>query len=196
MSSKWLIRGAGEARERGEKKREHIRERRNNTNTASVSVAAAATATSVAMAMDGCCFVAESDAWRLNTQEGATPTCGAGADMHEEQQQEQEQLEDGQARLGNGNGNHSGVCSTPSKPYLIERYSRQMLATEDGVASCGGALWSKSVLIVGAGGLGCPAAMYLVRCLLYIILVAIMVGKCLDVGCPAPMVHYFVLIIQ
>lgn len=46
----------------------------------------------------------------------------------------------------------------------IERYSRQMLAIDGGSQAVGGALKNGSALIIGAGGLGCPAAMYLVSC--------------------------------
>ena len=43
---------------------------------------------------------------------------------------------------------------------LIERYSRQMLVPGIGLAGQQ-TIASATVLIVGAGGLGCPVAMYL-----------------------------------
>jgi adenylyltransferase and sulfurtransferase len=66
----------------------------------------------------------------------------------------------GVAAANADDGEEGGVSSALSPPDLVSRYSRQMLVPSFG-PHAQASLASLCVLVVGAGGLGCPVALYL-----------------------------------
>jgi adenylyltransferase/sulfurtransferase len=87
--------------------------------------------------------------------QGVCPTCPTVAP----EQQQQNGVAAAQATVSNSSSNAYQALHGLSKAQ-VERYSRQLLLPSFGIAAQG-RLCNSSVLIVGCGGLGSPAALYL-----------------------------------